>query len=218
MTIRQVWRAAAVVVGLAVIVFVAGLSGLGSAMFGRGVPWGDVDGIRAKLAPDSRGVFDLLVALHGSRRGSQTDWAAAERLCRGLGWPKCDRPSLEELKRASWPSSSANEETRAALAVADATWAFGSEESARKMFRTELDRIPEIDGQGRARVLLRFGILDSNPDGQAALFNQACAASASLCDQMKEAAMREVRARFVPPGNVLPLYFGGGHPPIAGHR
>jgi hypothetical protein len=33
---------------------------------------------------------------------------------------------------------------------------------------------------------------------------------------MKEAAEREVKARFVAPGNVLPLYFTGGHPRLAG--
>lgn len=49
--------------------------------------------------------------------------------------------------------------------------------------------------------------------GQAALFAQACVADQSLCDQerLKQAAQREARARLVPPGNVVPLYFGG-HP------
>ena len=101
--------------------------------------------------------------------------------------------------------------------MANVTWAFGSEEAARKMFRSELDRIPEAQGPRRARVFLRFGIIEINPDGQAALFAQACAADARLSDHLKEAAQEEVRARFVPPGNVLPLYFGsGGHPPISG--
>ena len=73
------------------------------------------------------------------------------------------------------------------------------------------------DGPRRARVFLRFGIIEINPDGQAALFAQACAADPPLSDHLKDAAQAEVRARFVPPGNVLPLYFGsGGHPPISG--
>ena len=47
------------------------------------------------------------------------------------------------------------------------------------MFRTELDRIPDTDGPGRARVFVRFGIIDTNFDGQAALFAQACVADAT---------------------------------------
>ena len=72
--------------------------------------------------------------------------------------------------------------------MANVTWAFGSEEAARKMFRSELDRIPEAQGPQRARVFLRFGIIEINPDGQAALFAQACAADARLSDHLKEAA------------------------------
>ena len=99
-------------------------------------------------------------------------------------------------------------------AVADAIWATGDEESVRRMFRTELDRLPESDGPGRAKVFIRFGIIDSNPDGQAALFAQACVADPNVCDRARllKAAAREVRARKVPPGDHLPLYFIGHHP------
>jgi hypothetical protein len=99
-----------------------------------------------------------------------------------------------------------------ALAVANATWALGSLDAVKKMMRTELDRLPETEGKLRARVFLRFGIVDTNPDGQAAVFNLACASDASICGQMKEAAERETSARYVAPGNQLPLYFFGGHP------
>lgn len=103
---------------------------------------------------------------------------------------------------------------------ADAIWASGDEESVRKMFRTELDRLPEADGPGRAKVFIRFGVIDSNPDGQAALFAQACVADPNVCDRdrLKQAAEREVRTRKVPPGDHLPLYFLGHHPPVAGPR
>ncbi|HEX2670443.1 MAG TPA: hypothetical protein VHM25_06210, partial [Polyangiaceae bacterium] len=60
------------------------------------------------------------------------------------------------------------------LTVANAIWALGSEDAVKKMLRSELDRLPETEGRARARVLIRFGILDSNPDGQAAVFFQAC--------------------------------------------
>jgi len=182
----------------------------------------DVGAVRAALAADSRGAFDLLVALRG--RDGGPDWAGAERICRDLAWPRCDRAALERLLPASGAAFAdrKNPGPTAALAAADATWALGSEGAARKMFRVELDRIPDTDGPGRARVFLRFGIIDTNPDGQAALFAQACAADAGLCDRerMKATAQREVQARLVPPGNVLPLYFGDGrsHPPIAGPR
>ena len=178
----------------------------------------DVEAVRAGVTPADLGVFDLVVALRGLDSAGSTDWGRAEALCRGLGWPRCDRPALEEVKRRSRPSDADRNDLDAALplAVANAIWAFGSEDAARRMFRTELDRLPETDGPRRARVFLRFGIIEINPDGQAALFAQACAADARLSDHLKEAAQAEVRARFVPPGNVLPLYFGsGGHPPIS---
>jgi hypothetical protein len=180
----------------------------------------DVAAVRTALAADSRGPFDLVVALQGLDRDGQTDWGRAGELCRGLGWPRCDRPALEEMRRRSRLPRAARKDAvvPAALAVADLTWAFGSVDAARKMFRVELDRIPDADGAARAKVFLRFGIIDTNFDGQAALFNQACAADAAICDHMKEAAAREVKARFVAPGNVLPLYFTGGHPRAAGPR
>jgi hypothetical protein len=181
----------------------------------------DVGAVRASLPADSRGAFDLLLALRPPS-GGDPDWGRAEQICRELSWPRCDRPALEILRKRVASSLGAAGEPRSAvaLAAADAIWAFGSEDAARRMFRAELDRLPESDGPHRARVFLRFGIIDTNPDGQAALFNQACVADAQICDRMKEAALREVRARFVPPGNVLPLYFsnGRGHPPISGGR
>jgi len=103
-----------------------------------------------------------------------------------------------------------------ALAVANATWAFGTADSVRKMLRFELDRQPTSVGPLRARTLVRFGILDRNPEGQAAVFAQACAADQSLCDHEKEAALREIQARYVAPGNRLPLFFVPNHPPILG--
>jgi hypothetical protein len=104
------------------------------------------------------------------------------------------------------------------LVVANATWALGSVDAIRKMARTEIDRLPESEGARRAQVFLRFGIIDTNPDGQAALFAQACAQDSSICAQpkFKEAAARETKSRFVAPGNMLPLSLTGGHPPING--
>jgi len=170
--------------------------------------------VRAALAPDSRGPFDLVVALQGPDRGGEADWGPAAQICHDLRWPRCDRAALEEARRRSQlPGSAVRKDpvAAAARAVADATWAFGSEDAARKMFRAELDRIPASDGPGRARVFLRFGIIDTNFDGQAALFNQACAVDPAICDHLKEATEREVKARFVAPGNVMPVFFVG-HP------
>jgi hypothetical protein len=181
------------------------------SMFGGDrVRWDD-GAIRAALPPESRGVFDLIAALRVPDGAGNVDWAKAEGLCRSLGWPRCDREALEGIERWSQAPGGKDARSAAASAIANATWAFGSEQAARAMFRTELDRIPEADGAPRARVFLRFGIIDTNPDGQAALFAQACATDARLCDHLKEAALTEIRARFVPPGNVLPLYFTG-HP------
>ena len=124
-------------------------------------------------------------------------------------------PFLQKTAALS-PSDRNLLESATALAVANATWAFGSVEAVRKMARFELDRIPETDGLHRARVFVRFGIIDTNPDGQAALFAQACVFDPDDCDHLKEAAERETAARFVAPGNHLPLYFLGGHPHVAG--
>jgi hypothetical protein len=92
----------------------------------------------------------------------------------------------------------------------------GSEDAVKKMLRAELDRLPEAEGKARARVLVRFGIIDSNPDGQAAVFFQACVADPSLCDRARliAAAERETHARLVEPGQHLPLYLMSGHPRV----
>jgi len=107
-------------------------------------------------------------------------------------------------------------ESAPALAVANATWAFGSADSVQKMLRFELDRLPQSEGQALARTLVRFGILARNPEGQAAVFGQACNADPSICNHEKDAALRELQARFVAPGNQLPLYFIPNHPPVFG--
>jgi len=110
-------------------------------------------------------------------------------------------------------------ESAPALAVANAAWAFGDVTSVKQIAHTELDRLPESEGPNpnRARVFLRFGLVDDNPDGQAAVFAQACASDSSICnDHMKAAAEREAQARFVAPGNSLPLSLIGGHPRIPG--
>ncbi len=113
------------------------------------------------------------------------------------------------LGKSEWPAL----ESAPALAVANATWALGSEDAVRKMLRFELDRLPEAEGVARGRVFVRFGIIDSNPDGQAAVFFQACVSDPSLCDRPRliAAAERETRTRFVEPGRHLPLYLMSGH-------
>ncbi|MEI9942490.1 MAG: hypothetical protein WDO69_35195 [Pseudomonadota bacterium] len=107
-------------------------------------------------------------------------------------------------------------ESAPALAVANAIWALGNEDAVRKMLKSELDRLPETEGVARARAFVRFGIIDSNPDGQAAVFFQACASDPSLCERPRliAAAERETRARLVEPGQHLPLYLISGHPQV----
>lgn len=178
----------------------------------------DVQTVSSAWNAQERSVFDLVVALRGLGSGGETDWGKAEVVCRALRWPRCDRAALEQMKNSSRPSPAAAEtqslESVPPFAVANVIWAFGNEDAVRTMASIELDRLPESERQHRARVFVRFGIIDSNPDGQAALFAQACVADSNLCDdRLKEAALREVKGRFVPPGNVLPLYFGG-HPPM----
>lgn len=97
-------------------------------------------------------------------------------------------------------------------AIADAAWALADVDTAKAMLQAELDRLPETEGPARARTLIRFGIIDANPDGQAAVFSLACNADPSVCDHMREAAARETALRLVAPGNQLPLSLLGGHP------
>ena len=59
----------------------------------------DASAVRSALAADSRGAFDLLVALQGLDGDGAPDWGRAESICRGLKWPRCDRPALEEMQR-----------------------------------------------------------------------------------------------------------------------
>jgi len=206
----------ATIIGTFVVVATLGAAVL---LFGRR-SWPDVAD-RDALPSDSQPVFGLLAALQDLNGPA---WQKAEEICLTLGWPRCDRLVLEELQRRTRPPRRASRgfkdgQEAAALAIADATWAFGSEEAVRRMFRVELDRIPESDGARRARVFVRFGVIDGNYDGQAALFAQACVADPNVCDleRLKQAAEREVQARFVPPGNVVPLYFGG-HPKMTGRN
>lgn len=123
----------------------------------------------------------------GSDRGEFFDAVAA--------LPEAEREALEAVP---------------ALAVANLSWAFGNEASVKQMLRSELDRIGESDPVKRARVLIRFGIFDTNPDGQAAVFSQACSDDPTTCNEgLRPIVEREVQARAVPPGNRLPMFLGG---------
>lgn len=101
-------------------------------------------------------------------------------------------------------------------AMDNAVWPLSSADVAQKLVKFELDRVDERDGARRARLLIRFGLIDRNFDGQAAVFAAACTADATLCEQLRlrDAAEHEAGLRFVPPGNHLPLALVGGHPPI----
>jgi len=63
----------------------------------------DVGIIRRAWKAEDRQVLDLVVTLRGLESGGNTDWSAAEDSCRALKWPRCDRASLEELKKRSRP-------------------------------------------------------------------------------------------------------------------
>jgi len=129
---------------------------------------------------------------------------AAERAAR-IESPWSDASSRSEAGMKSL-------EAIPALTLANAIWALGSVEAVKRMTQAELARLPESEGKLRSRVFLRFGLIDTNPDGQAAVFFQACASDPSICDHTKEATEVEARARLVAPGNHLPLYFMDGHP------
>jgi len=105
----------------------------------------------------------------------------------------------------------------AARAAANGAWALGSVDSVKDASKFELDQLPPqgtgspADTARRVQLLLRFGIVDTNPDGQAAIFGQVCMTDPQVCEHLKDAAERETRTRLVAPGNHLPLYFVPGH-------
>lgn len=104
-----------------------------------------------------------------------------------------------------------------ASAVANAAWAFADGRTAKDVMYSEVGRLYERSGLEKARALVRLAILDQNPDGRSSLFAQACTAHPPVCDDRRAAAQREIEARFVAPGNSLPLgMLEGGHPPIDG--
>lgn len=107
-------------------------------------------------------------------------------------------------------------EAAPAMSAANATWAYGSVDAVRAMAHSEIERLGDALTPARARVFLRFAIIDTNPDGQAALLGQACMADAAMCQHLTEAGLRETHARFVSPGNALPLSMVGGHPRVHG--
>jgi hypothetical protein len=63
----------------------------------------DVEAVRAGWKMEDRDAFDLVVALRGLATDGNSDWEGAERICRRLKWPRCDRAALEEMKRRSRP-------------------------------------------------------------------------------------------------------------------
>jgi hypothetical protein len=62
-----------------------------------------LNAVRASWKPEERDVFDLVVAIRGLENGGRADYAAAERLCAALAWPRCDRAALEALRERSRP-------------------------------------------------------------------------------------------------------------------
>lgn len=139
-------------------------------------------------------------------------------LATGLGVFRARAERGPFLERTSSLSEAERQAIEAvpAQSVANATWAFGPLAAVRTTIQAELVRLGDSEGPARARALIRLCLVDTNFDGQAALFNAACAADGSICDHMKEAGEREVRARFVAPGNRLSLLFAGGHPRVPG--
>jgi hypothetical protein len=129
---------------------------------------------------------------------------------------KAQRGSIFVQTSALAPQESKHVEAMVARAMDNAVWTLSGADVAQKLVKFELDHGDDRDGARRARLLIRFGLIDRNFDGQAAVFAAACTTDASLCDQvhLRDAAEREAGLRFVSPGNHLPLSLIGGHPPL----
>jgi hypothetical protein len=48
-------------------------------------------------------ILDLVLTLRGVGSEGEVSWERATSLCEALGWPRCDRAALEELRRRSRP-------------------------------------------------------------------------------------------------------------------
>ncbi len=66
----------------------------------NGKQWPSLDeDLRAmNLRPPADDALRLVLALRGVDQGGLPNWRRAEQLCRGLGWPRCDRAALERMK------------------------------------------------------------------------------------------------------------------------
>lgn len=63
----------------------------------------DIDVTRAAFPPPQRQVLDLVVAVRGIENGGQPEWTRAAEQCRALGWGRCERATLEELRKLTRP-------------------------------------------------------------------------------------------------------------------
>lgn len=150
-------------------------------------------------------VGPLLAALLAARLGQLR---ADARRTRFFGVPA----HLSEADRAALKFAPSR-------AVGNGAWALGSTDSVKQTAKWELDQLTlssasQTEASRRGQLFLRFGIVDTNPDGQAAMFGQVCVADPAACEHLKDAAERETRARLVSPGNHLPMFFVVGHPHV----
>lgn len=107
-------------------------------------------------------------------------------------------------------------------ALSNAAWAAGDKATAHWFIDRELIHAPEslaiddpVVARRRVRALLRLTALSTNPEGQSAILNNACAIENDLCqgDTLLHRVKSETDRRLVPPGNQLPPFFlGNQHP------
>jgi len=96
-----------------------------------------------------------------------------------------------------------------AALVADAAWMLADPKTARRVTETELQRLYFVEGPQKSQILIRFALLDANPDGQRALYAQACVADPEVCADWRPAAQREHAKRVA-----AQLQLPSGHPPV----
>jgi hypothetical protein len=58
---------------------------------------------RRSFPEADRGILDLVLTVRGVGAAGQVDWERAMAQCNELGWPRCDRPAMEELARRARP-------------------------------------------------------------------------------------------------------------------
>lgn len=148
-------------------------------------------------------------------------WLVGPLLVLGLGalWGRSSEASRDasffDMPKRISKEQNAEFEAAVFASVANAAWAFGDITSVRSLLQSEIHRLEPQGGSAEAQALLRFALIDNNPDGRKALFARACNVDVGSCEDLEASQRKQAEQRFVPPGNAVSFELRkSGHPAI----